>query len=146
MKTKRNKMVSEWMKFLLIMSVIFLCIVAFPANASAQAGQTPYVAVDEMPMFPGGDPALMKYIGSNLQYPASAIENNIQGKVIVRFCVAADGSINQITILKGIDQEIDKEAVRVVTKLPAFKPGKKDGVAVPVWYMVPINFKLMASK
>jgi periplasmic protein TonB len=142
MKTKQIKSSPSKTKFFLILTALAIALVAIPVTASAQANQTPYVAVDEMPAFPGGDAAMMKFIGSNLEYPATAAENNIQGKVIIRFCVTAEGDINQISILKGVESSIDKEAIRVVTKLPNFKPGKKDGVAVPVWYMVPITFKL----
>ena len=108
----------------------------------AEAEQTPFVVVEEMPMFPGGDPALLAYIAANTQYPEIAKENNIQGKVIVRFCVTSKGGVNQVSVLKGVDPELDKEAIRVVTTLPTFKPGKQGGKPVPVWYMVPIAFTL----
>jgi len=103
---------------------------------------TPFVVVEEMPMFPGGDAALLKYIGENTQYPEIAKENNIQGRVIVRFCVTSKGGVSQVSILKGVDPELDQEAIRVVNSLPAFKPGKQGGKPVPVWYMVPITFTL----
>lgn len=103
---------------------------------------TPFVVVEEMPMFPGGDAALLKYIGEHTQYPEIAKENNIQGRVIVRFCVTSKGGVNQVSILKGVDPELDAEAIRVVNSLPVFKPGKQGGKPVPVWYMVPITFTL----
>ena len=103
---------------------------------------TPFVVVEEMPMFPGGDVELLKYIGANTVYPEVAKENNIQGRVIVRFCVTSKGGVSQVSILKGVDPELDKEAIRVVNTLPAFKPGKQGGKPVPVWYMVPITFTL----
>jgi TonB family protein len=103
---------------------------------------TPFVVVEEMPMFPGGDPELLKYIGENTQYPEQAKVNNIQGRVIVRFCVTAEGGVSLISVLKGVDPELDAEAIRVVKTLPSFKPGKQGGKAVPVWYMVPITFAL----
>ena len=103
---------------------------------------TPFVVVEEMPMYPGGDAALLKYIGENTQYPEIAKENNIQGRVIVRFCVTSKGGVSQVSILKGVDPELDAEAIRVVNTLPAFKPGKQGGKPVPVWYMVPITFTL----
>jgi protein TonB len=103
---------------------------------------TPFVVVEEMPQFPGGDVALLKYIGEHTQYPEVAKENNIQGKVIVRFCVTSKGGVSQVSILKGVDPELDKEAIRVVNTLPTFKPGKQGGKPVPVWYMVPITFTL----
>lgn len=102
----------------------------------------PFVVVEEMPMFPGGDRELLKYIGDNTVYPKNAKEKNIQGRVIIRFCVTETGGINKISVLKGVDPELDAEATRVVETLPAFKPGKQGGKAVPVWYMVPITFTL----
>jgi len=102
----------------------------------------PFVVVEEMPMFPGGEQALLAYIGEHTQYPEVAKENNIQGKVIVRFCVTSKGGVDKVEILKGVDPELDKEAIRVVKTLPTFKPGKQGGKPVPVWYMVPINFTL----
>ncbi len=102
----------------------------------------PFVVVEEMPMFPGGESALLAYISDHTQYPEVAKENNIQGKVIVRFCVTSKGGVDKVEILKSVDPELDKEAIRVVKTLPTFKPGKQGGKPVPVWYMVPINFTL----
>jgi len=107
-----------------------------------EAEEVPFVVVEEMPMFPGGDVALLKYIGENTVYPEVAKENNIQGRVIVRFCVTAKGGVSQVSVLKGVDPELDAEAIRVVNTLPPFKPGKQGGKPVPVWYMVPITFTL----
>jgi len=104
--------------------------------------QEPFVVVEEMPVFPGGDAELLKYINEHVNYPEVAKENNIQGRVIVRFCVTSKGAVDKVSILKGVDPELDKEAVRVVSTLPPFKPGKQGGKPVPVWYMVPINFTL----
>jgi protein TonB len=108
----------------------------------ADAEATPFVVVEEMPMFPGGDTELLKYISEHTQYPEVAKENNIQGRVIVRFCVTSKGGVSQVSVLKGVDPELDKEAIRVVNTLPTFKPGKQGGKPVPVWYMVPITFTL----
>ncbi len=107
-----------------------------------EAEAEPFVVVEEMPLFPGGDVALLQYIAEHTQYPEVAKENNIQGKVIVRFCVTSKGGVDKVSVLKGVDPELDKEAMRVVQTLPAFKPGKQGGKPVPVWYMVPINFTL----
>lgn len=107
-----------------------------------EAEEVPFVVVEEMPMYPGGDAELLKYIAANVVYPEIAKENNIQGRVIVRFCVTAKGGVSQVSVLKGVDPELDAEAVRVVQGLPAFKPGKQGGKPVPVWYMVPITFTL----
>jgi protein TonB len=107
-----------------------------------EAEPEPFVVVEEMPMFPGGDVALLAYISDHTQYPEVAKENNIQGRVIVRFCVTSKGGVSQVSVLKGVDPELDAEAIRVVSTLPAFKPGKQGGKPVPVWYMVPITFTL----
>jgi periplasmic protein TonB len=107
-----------------------------------EAEPEPFVVVEEMPMFPGGDAELLKYIAEHTNYPEVAKENNIQGRVIVRFCVTSKGGVNQVSVLKGVDPELDAEAMRVVNSLPTFKPGKQGGKPVPVWYMVPITFTL----
>jgi TonB family protein len=107
-----------------------------------ESGSVPFVVVEEMPAFPGGDTELLKYIGQKTIYPEKAKVNNIQGRVIVRFCVNENGGVDRISILKGVDPELDAEAVRVVSSLPGFIPGKQGGKAVPVWYMVPITFTL----
>ena len=104
--------------------------------------EEPYVVVEEMPLFSGGDSTLLTYISHNTKYPETAKINKIQGKVIVRFCVTSVGSVDRISVLKSVNPELDAEAVRVVGSLPAFKPGKQGGKAVSVWYMVPIEFSL----
>ena len=104
--------------------------------------ESAFVAVEEMPEFPGGDAELLKFIAENTIYPQIAKVNSIQGRVIVRFCITPTGGISRASILKGASPELDAEALRVVGKLPTFKPGKQNGKAVPVWYMVPITFTL----
>lgn len=101
-----------------------------------------FVVVEEMPSFPGGDKALMDYINSNINYPEIAKENNIQGRVILRFCVTYKGSVDQVTVLKPVDPALDNEAIRVIKSLPAWKPGKQGGKPVNVWYSVPVTFQL----
>jgi len=104
--------------------------------------EVPFVVVEVMPMYPGGDEALMKYIAENVKYPESSKNQKIEGRVIVRFCVKANGGVDRISILKGVAPELDAEALRVVGTLPEFKPGQQGGKDVPVWYMVPISFAL----
>jgi len=114
-----------------------------PPAVDDTKGDVPFDAVDVMPVFKGGDGAIIKYITENVKYPEKAKENGITGKVIVRFAVEADGSIGRVTILKGVDPELDMEAFRVVNAMPAFeKPALKDGKNVAVWYTIPINFAL----
>jgi periplasmic protein TonB len=102
-----------------------------------------FVKVDEMPLFPKGDNALLKFIAENIKYPEKAKKNNITGKVIVRFVVEKDCSVSNVTIFQGVDPLLDAEAVKVISSLPKFeKPAKKDGEAVSVYFMVPIMFAL----
>jgi TonB family protein len=110
-------------------------------EAGAKEGDA-YTVVDEMPLFPGGDAELLKYLGANTRYPQEAKDQNIQGKVITRFKVNADGTVSDVSILKGVNAYLDAEAIKVVSTIPKFTPGKLNGVAVPVWYMVPISFTL----
>ena len=101
-----------------------------------------YRVVDVMPEFPGGDSTLLKYIADSTHYPKDAKTQAIQGKVIVRFMIKANGSVSDVTVLKGVSPSLDEESVRVVKTLPKFTPGKLNGKAVPVWYMIPISFTL----
>lgn len=99
--------------------------------------------VETMPSFPGGDAALMKYIGDNVRYPAIAQENGIQGRTICQFTVEKDGSITDIQVLRSSgDQSLDKEAKRVIQSMPKWSPGKQRGKPVRVSYTIPINFRL----
>ena len=104
-----------------------------------------FTAVEQMPQFPGGEGELLKYIGSHIKYPPMAAENNIQGRVVVKFVVKKDGNVGEVVVLRGKDPDLDKEAVRVVKTLPKFIPGKMNGQSVSVWYTLPINFKLQTS-
>ncbi len=101
-----------------------------------------YQKVDKMPVFPGGNAALLKYIADSTHYPKDAKISGIQGKVITRFMVGKDGTVSDVSILKGVSASLDIEAVRVVSTLPKFTPGKLKGTNVPVWYAIPIEFKL----
>ncbi len=103
-----------------------------------------FTAVEQMPQFPGGEGELLKYISTHIKYPTIAAENNIQGRVVVKFVVQKDGKVGEVVVLRGKDPELDKEAVRVVKTLPNFIPGKMNGQAVSVWYTLPINFKLQS--
>jgi protein TonB len=107
-----------------------------------EAPQEVFVVVEEMPSFPGGDVELFKFIYDNIKYPELAKENNIQGKVILRFCVTYKGTVDQVSIVRGVDPSLDNEAIRVIKMLPLWKPGKQGGKPVNVWYSVPINFQL----
>jgi protein TonB len=107
-----------------------------------EAPQEVFVVVEEMPSFPGGETELFKFIYDNIKYPEIAKENNIQGKVILRFCVTYKGTVDQVSVVRGVDPSLDEEAVRVIKMLPLWKPGKQGGKPVNVWYSVPISFQL----
>ena len=101
-----------------------------------------YTAVEQMPFFPGGDNALMKYIASHLQYPPMAEEQGIQGKCIVQFVVTSTGDIGEVKIIRSLSPECDNEAKRLISTLPRFNPGQQDGRPVNAWYTLPLTFKL----
>lgn len=101
-----------------------------------------YIIVEQMPGFPGGEEALLKYISDHIEYPTMAIEREIEGRVTVRFVVNKDGYVQDVTVIRGVHELLDKEAVRVIQSLPRWNPGKQNGVAVAVYYNVPVNFTL----
>lgn len=101
-----------------------------------------YTVIEQMPVFPGGDEELLKYIGKNLKYPVIAQENGIQGKVVVRFEVTKTGAVDKAEVIRPLDPACDREAVRVVRTLPKFIPGRQNGANVNVWYTLPITFRL----
>lgn len=101
-----------------------------------------FTVVEQMPMFPGGDGALMGYLRDNIHYPTVAAENGVQGRVVVGFVVERDGSITDVNILRGVDPSLDREAMRVVKSMPKWTPGKQNGSAVRVKYRVPVSFRL----
>lgn len=101
-----------------------------------------YTNVDQDACFPGGARAMMNYLSCNVNYPQAAADNGIQGRVIVKFVVEKDGSIGNVTVVKGVDRDLDKEAIRVVKKMPKWQPGKINGVPVRSFFNLPITFKL----
>lgn len=138
-----------------VIAAVACLLPAFSAGAvssSVSAAVTVSVAKDsedkvfstpeQPPTFPGGEAALMKYIAENIHYPAVAAENNIEGRVIVKFVVRKDGSVGNAVIARSVDPSLDKEALRVIRSLPKFEPGKMNGQPVNVWYVLPISFKL----
>jgi periplasmic protein TonB len=104
--------------------------------------QEVFFIVEDMPEFPGGELALRQFIANSIKYPVIAQENGIQGRVYVQFVVDADGSVSDPRIARGVDPSLDKEALRVVSLLPKWKPGRQRGKPVRVSYTVPINFQL----
>lgn len=104
--------------------------------------EAPFMVVEDMPEFPGGTAALMDYLKKNIKYPQICRENNIQGRVLIQFVVNKDGSIVEPTVVKPVNPYLDKEALRVISTMPNWKPGKQRGQAVRVRFTVPVNFRL----
>ena len=105
--------------------------------------QTIFEVVEQMPEFPnGGMAGLMQYLSKNIKYPTIAQENGTQGRVTVQFVVNSDGSIVDAKVLRGVDPYLDKEAIRVISSMPKWKPGMQRGKAVRVKYTVPVMFRL----
>ncbi|MEN9918946.1 MAG: hypothetical protein RL662_1382 [Bacteroidota bacterium] len=104
--------------------------------------EKPFENVEQMPMFVGGDTELMRFIGTNLKYPTIAAENGIEGRVVIRFVVSSDGTVQDIQVVRPLDSSCDREAVRVVKSMPKWIPGKQNGRNVPVYYNLPILFRL----
>lgn len=102
----------------------------------------PVYGVEQMPQFPGGDKELMKFIHDNLEYPKVAAEVGIEGRVTIRFVIARDGNITDVTVIRGLDPSCDKEAVRIVKMMPRWIPGRQNGRNVPVYYTLPIVYKM----
>ena len=101
-----------------------------------------FQVVEEMPKFPGGLQEAMVFIGKNIKYPVEAQQAKIEGRVIVRFVVGRDGSVSDVEVMRGVSPELDAEAVRVVSMMPKWIPGKQRGKAVAVKYTMPIMFRL----
>ena len=120
-------------------------VVEKPVETPKEVTQEVFTSVEQMPQFPGGDEALMKFLSSHINYPPMAAENNVQGKVILQFVVGKDGRVGEVKIARSVDKDLDKEAMRVVKSLPKFIPGRQNGQAVPVWYSLPVSFKLQGT-
>ena len=101
-----------------------------------------YEVCEQMPIFPGGDAAMMKYLSENVKYPALAIKAQEQGRVVVSFTVEKDGAISDVKVARSVTPSLDAEAVRVVKAMPKWTPGKQGGQLVRVRYNVPVSFKL----
>ncbi len=104
--------------------------------------EKPFDFVEQMPEFPDGQAAMFKFIQENIKYPEMARNSRRQGTVVIQFMVTVTGKIANIKVARGIGLGCDEEAVRVVSIMPAWKPGKHNGKAVPVNFTLPIKFEL----
>ena len=104
-----------------------------------------FTVVEQMPQFPGGEAALMKFLQSHINYPPMAAENGVQGKVVVQFVVDKTGRVGEVKVVRSVDKDLDREATRVCKSLPKFTPGRQNGHPVSVWYTLPVFFKLQGT-
>nr|MDA3892773.1 M56 family metallopeptidase [Salinivirgaceae bacterium] len=111
-------------------------------KAGNKTEEVVFFEVDNMPQFEGGDSALRDFIASHVKYPKEAKEDGIQGRVFVQFVVSKNGKVEQVKVVRGVHDLLDKEALRVISALPDWKPGMKNGKCVTVSFTVPINFQL----
>ena len=125
-----------------LLSIIVVLFAGIAVTTAVEQDKV-YRSVAQMPRFPGGEAALMKYIDSHLQEPQT--QEKITGNVVLQFIVQSDGSIDEVKVVRSLHPDYDKEAVRVVKSLPKFTPGRQNGQAVAVWYTLPVTFKLQGS-
>ena len=139
-----------------ISALVLLVIVFAPARADAQdkRGKTTqtrkntttddkiYEVCEQMPIFEGGDAALMKYLTDSVKYPELAKKHGVQGRVVIGFIVEKDGSLTDVKVLRHVDIALDAEALRVVKGMPKWIPGCQDEQLVRVRYNVPVSFRL----
>lgn len=129
------------MKFIALLVV--MTIAAYANTASAQNTDSDvFTLVEVAPMYIGGQTAMMQFLSKNLQYPAEAMEKNVQGTVYVSFIVEKDGSISNVVLKRDIGSGCGEEAVRVVKMMPKWTPGKQKGKEVRTQFVLPVTFKL----
>lgn len=120
--------------------------IATPSPSAESGKDDVFQVVEQMPKYPGGNQAMFKYLGENIKYPAKAQQDGIQGRVICSFIVNVDGSIADTKIVRGIEPNLDAEAIRVINAMPNWEPGMQRGNLVRVKYTLPINFQLSGDK
>ena len=132
--------------------LLFFLILGFATliTARAQNTDTPcgkvYQVVEQMPQFPGGPAAMMKFIADSLRYPSVVCTGGVEGRIVVRFVVDCKGNIVNPLVVRSVDPLLDREAIRLVKSMPKWIPGRQNGKPVCVIYNVPIRFKLYEEK
>ncbi|MBP5257618.1 MAG: energy transducer TonB [Prevotella sp.] len=127
------------MKKLLFLLLVFT--LGFQVNVCAQKTSKVYDVVEQMPSFPGGQQAMMKFMKNNIRYPEALKKNKVQGMVLVQFVVDQTGRITNPVVKRSIEPSLDAEALRVVRAMPKWNPGKQNGKPVKVRYTLPVSFK-----
>ena len=125
-----------------LMAVFGLTTVSAQKTVVAKKNQKVFDVVEQMPEYPGGQAALFEYLSKNIKYPADAEKKKVEGKVFVTFVVDTDGKITDVSLLRKVFPSLDAEAVRVISAMPNWIPGKQKGQVVRVKYTVPIMFRL----
>ena len=139
-----------------ISALVLLVIVFAPARANAQdkkekttqthkdttTGDKVYEVCEQMPIFEGGDAALLKYLRENLKYPDKTKDRGVQGRLVIGFIVEKDGSLTDVKVLRPVDIDLDAEVLRLVKGMPKWIPGRQNGKRVRVRYNVPVSFRL----
>ena len=125
-----------------LMAVFALATVSAQKTVVAQKNQKVFDVVEQMPEYPGGQAALFEYLSKNIKYPDDAAKKKVEGKVFVTFVVDTDGKITDVSLLRKVFPSLDAEAIRVISAMPNWIPGKQSGKVVKVKYTVPIMFRL----
>ena len=125
-----------------LMAVFGLTTVSAQKTVVAKKNQKVFDVVEQMPEYPGGQAALIEYISNNVKYPDDAAKKKVAGKVFVTFVVDTDGKITDVSLLRKVFPSLDAEAIRVISGMPNWIPGKQKGQVVRVKYTVPIMFRL----
>jgi protein TonB len=125
-----------------LMAVFGLTTVSAQKTVVAKKNQKVFDVVEQMPEYPGGQAALIEYISNNVKYPDDAAKKKVEGKVFVTFVVDTDGKITDVSLLRKVFPSLDAEAIRVISGMPNWIPGKQKGQVVRVKYTVPIMFRL----
>ena len=130
------------MILLSLMAVLGLMTANAQKTVISQSNQSVYDQVEQMPEFPGGMPAMIEFLQTNLKYPKDAIKQQVGGRVMVMFVVETDGTLSNVRVAKKVFPSLDSEAVRVVKTMPKWKPGKEKGRPVRVNFTLPVVFSL----
>lgn len=133
------------MKKLFLMSLMAVfCLTTVNAQKTivSQKNQEVFDVVEQMPEYPGGMQALFQYMADNLKYPKDAMKQQVEGRVLVQFIVETDGSISNAEVIKRVFPSLDEEAIRVISAMPKWAPGKQNGKVVRVKFTVPVSFRL----
>lgn len=125
-----------------LMAVFGLTTVTAQKTVVAKKNQKVFDIVEQMPEYPGGQAALFEFISKNVKYPDDAVKKKVEGKVFVTFVVDTDGKITDVSLLRKVFPSLDAEAIRVISAMPNWIPGKQKGQVVRVKYTVPIMFRL----